>query len=275
VLLDGAVCSLQLGGLLWFALHGSLDLLRIYLVIGASCAIAALAAFALKALPVRISQVRVASDWRQNWGFSKWTLGSLLLANTTPLLLMPWLLALTHGEASTGILAACGSLVGLANTFLIGIDNVLGPKSAHSYARGGLSDLWRIARNCTLLLAGVLGVFCLALFIADDWLSVTVYGQQYEGTGLVVRLLGLNIFMAAMGLAPGNALWAMERPAGNFRASAVDVAVTLIIAAALVVPFGVVGAAAATLAGTSAGTVARWAMFVRASRLASPAIATT
>jgi O-antigen/teichoic acid export membrane protein len=263
IAVDGCVATLQLGGLVLLAWWGSLTVWAIYGVIGASCAAATLGWFAFRDLPLRPRKVRILADWRHNWSFSKWTLGSLLVANSTQILILPWFLTGAHGEAANGVLAACTALVGLANTFLVGVDNMLGPKMAHSYVSGGARELRRLGAKSTVLLSGVLAVFCLAVWLAGDQLSLAVYGSQYAATGTIVTLLTLNILAAALGMAPGNGLWALERPSSNFAASLCDMTATIAVAACLVWPWGVQGVAVAVLTGTSVGTTMRWVMFWR------------
>lgn len=263
VAVDATVATLQLGTLGFLAWHGLLSVGAVYVVIGGSCAAATLGWFVKRDVKFRIRRADLLPDWKHNWSFSKWTLGSLLVANGTPIIVLPWFLAFAHGESATGVLAACAGLVGLSNTFLVGIDNMLGPKTAESYVRGGVRALTRLVRNSTAFMALAVGAFCLAIWIAGDLLPVLVYGDHYTGTSLILAVLALNVLAAAIGMAPGNGLWAIERPSSNFAASLCDLIATLVAAACLILPLGVLGAALAILAGTCCGTVMRWMLFLR------------
>jgi len=263
IAIDATVASLQLGSLLLLAWLGLLSVVAVYAVIGMSCAVAAAGWFALGGVGLRFRRSIVVRDWKRNWSFSKWTLGSLLVANGTPIIVLPWFLALAHGEAATGVLAACAGLVGLSNTFLVGIDNMLGPKSAHSYVHGGFNELCRLVRHWTLLMSGAVAGFALCVWLAGDLLPVAVFGEQYAGTASILTILALNVLAAAIGMGPGNGLWAIEKPSANFAASLCDLIATIVAAAWFILPFGVMGAALAILAGTCCGTIMRWAMFAR------------
>jgi O-antigen/teichoic acid export membrane protein len=144
---------------------------------------------------------------------------------------------------------------------------MLGPKMAHSYVSGGARELWRLGAKSTVLLSAVLALFCLAVWLAGDALSLAVYGSQYAGTGTIVLLLTLNILAASLGMAPGNGLWALQRPSSNFAASLCDMTATIAVAAYLVWPWGVEGVAIAVLTGTCVGTTMRWVLFMRQLRM--------
>ena len=91
-----------------------------------------------------------ARDWIHNWRFGRWALASQLLSSTTPYV-MPWVIAVTHGEAQTGLLGACSTLVGFPNMFLMGLCNFLSPRTAQAYAHGGLAELRSVLLKTALL----------------------------------------------------------------------------------------------------------------------------
>jgi O-antigen/teichoic acid export membrane protein len=66
------------------------------------------------------------------------------------------------------------------------------------------------------------------------------------------------MLVGSLGITAGNGLWAMERPAANFAADVCTFAATIGSAIVLVGPLGILGAAMAILAGSSAGTLVRF-----------------
>jgi O-antigen/teichoic acid export membrane protein len=261
--IDCAVAVLQLGALLAISKWGSLSLWSVYTVMGGACGLAALAWYLLAEKPaVSFRRERVRADWVHNWGFVSWALRGYLIGNTTPQI-MPWIVGLSAGTSATGVLGACGTLVGVSNIFVLGVGNLLTPGAALAMSEGGAAELVRVLSRAALLVGLALGSFCLFIAATGDLLAVLVYGEQYQGTGMILLLLALAMLMNGMGMILGNGLWAIDRPRANFVGDLCGFGVTLLAAAILVVPWGALGAAAAALVGTSTATVVRGLMLYR------------
>ena len=127
-------------------------------------------------------------------------------------LLLPWILAASHGEAETGELAACGTLVGLSNLFVIGVNNYLMPKAAQAFTPARPPALDGVLRKATMYSVVVLGGLCVIAFFAGNALAGIVYGAEYGDTGMLVFMLSLATFIDALGLTASTGLWAMDRP---------------------------------------------------------------
>jgi len=204
-----------------------------------------------------IGRVRAAMrDWIANWSFARWALASQLLASTTPYV-MPWIVALTHGEAETGLLGAATTLVGLSSTLLQGLANFLSPQAAQAFARGGLPELRSVLIKTAALFAAALGTVAVVALLFGEQIAVLVFGAQFAGAGPIVGVLSLSVLATSAGVAAGNGLWAMERPSANFVADLASLLVVIGATVAFVPRFGPLGAAIATLAGTSTDAVVR------------------
>jgi O-antigen/teichoic acid export membrane protein len=212
--------------------------------------------------PLHVVPAQLRADWLHNWSFSKWTLAGLLIGSTTPFL-MPWVVALAHGEAATGMFAACNTLVNCAAMYVTGMTNVLTPRAARAYARGGVVALGRVLKQTAILFAVTLGAFCVLIFLCGDLPTRMVYGSRYAGTGPVLALLAMALFCNSLGITAGNGLWAVGRPAASFGADVCTLAVTLMVLLFAVGPLGVVGAALALLAGAVSGAAVRAATLWR------------
>jgi O-antigen/teichoic acid export membrane protein len=195
-------------------------------------------------------------DWRQNWSFARWALASQLLACTTPYV-MPWVIVLTHGEAATGMLGACTTLVGLSGTFLQGLCNFLTPRAAQAFVRGGLTELRSVLAKTAALFAVTLGGLAVLAFALGEQVAVLVYGPQFAGAGLIIGVLSLSVLANSFGVTAGNGLWAMERPRANFVADLIALGVVIVATIGLVPVLGPLGAALATLAGTASDALIR------------------
>lgn len=256
IVLDSGVAILQLGALLGLYLIGRLHVVETLAVMAVACGISAVIWLAIKQRPL-IGRVQAAvRDLAHNWTFARWALASQLLACTTPYV-MPWVVAFTHGEAETGTLGACATLVGLSNMFMMGLCNFLSPRAASAFAKGGLEELRSVLAKTALLFAVTLGSMVVAAFFIGEHVAMLVYGPQFAGTGWIIGVLALSVLANSMGVTAGNGLWAMERPSANFVADLTSLGIVIACTIALVPAFGPLGAALATLAGTSSDAAVR------------------
>jgi O-antigen/teichoic acid export membrane protein len=253
---DSCIAIIQLGALLLLARWDALSAGAAYAVMGAACALACLAWFAARVQPLQVVPAQIRADWLHNWNFSKWTLAGLLIGSTTPFL-MPWVIALAHGEAATGMFAACNTLINCAAMYVTGMTNVLTPRAARAYARGGVPALSQVLKQTAMLFAVTLGAFCLLILLCGDLPTRMVYGPRYSGTGPVLALLAIALFCNSLGITAGNGLWAVGRPAANFGADVCTLAVTVTVLLVAVSSLGVLGAALALLAGAVSGAAVR------------------
>lgn len=262
---DIGVSVLQVAALLALGLTGYLDVTAAFCLIGMACGLASLTWLTCQRGRFQPSPAGVLTDWRHNWNFGRWALASQLIGCASPFF-MPWILAVAHGESATGLLGACTALVGLANMFVLGVANFLSPRAARAFADGGVDELRRILSKATTVFVVTLGAFCVVVLVAGEWLAALVYGDKFAGAGTVITVLAIGMLANSLCITAGNGLWAMERPAANFRADVVSLVATLVAAVLLVPPFGVLGAATASTAGVAAGMAIRWLTLTRLMR---------
>ena len=86
---------------------------------------------------------------------------------------------------------------------------------------------------------------------------VFVFGEHYRGTGPILITLTASTAMSCLSMLAHNGLWATDQPRSNFVADVCCMTVTLIAAALLIHPFGALGAAMATLAGSTTAALVR------------------
>ncbi len=262
LLIDVTVAGLQLSGLALLAWCDYLSVVTVFLVMAGACVVAATGWFWLRPLAMRFEASRIWTDWRQNWQLSRWALLSEMFGSTTPYLL-PWMLALAHGTAATGLFAICTTLVGLSNSFLLGMSNFLVPRCAQALNEGGLARLQTVLRQSLMLIVSALGMLAIMFFLAGEWIAVTLYGENYAGCGATITVLAVGLLFNGLNVGVGNTLYAMERQQANVAADITILVVTLLAAVMLIAPYGVLGTALATLAGTVAGTAVRSVAIVR------------
>lgn len=256
LLVDSCVAVGQIGGVLLLAYLGVLSASRAYWVIGAACGLTALAwlIWMRTEFTLRISQAIL--DLRHNWSFGKWVFASSLLW-TLSMGLYPWFLAAFHGTASTGVWAACAGIVSVGNPLLIGGQNFLGPKIAHSFAEGGCSALRRFAFRASMVFSVLMLPSCLILLAFGDSLMVLLYGAKYAGNGVVVSVLAVNGLVSAAAFTYSRALFALGRVGVDFMVNCVALFSLLTLGLWLVRTWGPLGAAYSLLIANIAATVPR------------------
>ena len=259
VAIDATVAVAQLGGLGLLAWCGMLTVAGAFSGIAAGCLLAIAGWFFWMPVKIRVSLPRIQHDWRENWVFGRWALASQLVASAG-LYIMPWVVAAVDGEEATGLFAAGGTIVGIANMFVLGMANYLTPKAARAYATGGVPALERILKMLALLFSVTLGGFALAAALIGDFAAGLVYGKEFAAAGNVIAVLALGMWTNALAITAGNGLWAVGKPEANFRADVVSFVVTVAATAILVPLFSTVGAAASLLAGGGTSMVVRYAI---------------
>lgn len=263
VAVDTAVAVIQVGGLLALAAAGVLTVPGAFAVMASGCLAAAAGWFFLQPVPVRFRRNAVLRDWKENWSFGRWALASQLVGGAG-LYVMPWIVAAVDGEEATGLFAAGGTLVGIANMFVNGLANYLSPKAARAYADGGTPALRSVLRITALAFTTFLGAFALVAVVAGELAAGLVYGEGFTSAGPVVGVLALGLWVNSMAITAGNGLWAVGKPQANFRADVVGLAATAAATAALVPLFGgAIGAAVALLTGGFADAAVRAAILRR------------
>src|SRR5262249_28084245 len=157
---DAVVVVLQIGGLAALALRSEISAAGVFAVLGGACAVAFLGWLLARVEPLRFARASFVADWRHNWALARWAVPGQL-AGSSSVYVMPWILTRYHGVKETGLLAAASTLVGAANIFVVGINNLLTPKAARAYAEGGAAGLRRVMGMAALVFGVVLGGFTL------------------------------------------------------------------------------------------------------------------
>lgn len=264
--LDIAVAAIQLGGLLLVASTDTLSAATAFVVLGFTCAVASFAWLVLNRKSFAIRRRRIAPQLAHNCSFGKWLCGSQLVAVVSNSSIY-WLLSILISTTATGVYAACWTVVLLANPFIMGLGNVVQPKTAHVFAADGKRELVRVVRKVTLVLSVFLAVFGLLVFLFGEQIVAWLYDDPaFSHQGHTITVLTISMIIGSLGMGYGHGLKAMERPQWNFGASLLNLSVMLLTAVPLAWSFGMVGGAYCLLSGSIAGTVTRYLAF---SRLAS------
>lgn len=259
---DMAVAVLQLAGLGYLALTGAMTAVTACGVLGLACALPTLAwfYFARGDFMIRLAELRAAV--KQSWQLGKW----LILGQVTVQIQsysVYWLSILIAGAAVTGVYAACMSIAAFANPLIFGVGNVLTPNLTLAWKRGGSAGLRKEALRSSLLLAGLMALFCAVIaLVGEAMMHLLFRGREYLGHGETVTVLALATFATAVGMPASNALASMERPRAIVVVGSFSAVVTLVLVALLMLDWGLQGAAYGFLVGSIVGTLGRWVAFL-------------
>ena len=269
IVLDTIVCVVQLGTLVTLGHYGLLSVSGAFGAMALGCGLACVGWYVFSPHAARFAPRRFLPDWSENWSFAKWALLSYFIVDTIPFI-MPWIVEAASGAAVTGVLGGCATLVGMTNIIVVGTGNFLKPQAAKSYSGGGVTALGRVLAATSWLFILVFGTLCLTFLVAGDPLAVLVFGSGFDGSGMTLSALGANVLVGSLGLVAASGLWALGWPRAGVPSDVLMLLSTLVAAAYLVVPYGALGAALASLIGTSAGTVVKVAALVWAMRSERP-----
>jgi len=142
-------------------------------------------------------------------------------------------------------IAVQGSI--LVSFSLFALNSVLAPNIARLFAQGELGKLQRLATISTAVMTVVAALTGLPLLLAGEWLLKTIFGATYEVgyTALAILVLGqmTNATMGSVGLF----LSMTGHEKDTLRGLTISAALNVVLNAALIPPFGINGAAIATV----------------------------
>ena len=268
LVIDCCVSALQIAALAAAAYVGLLSAPLTYILLSIGCGLATVAWLVRRRGTFLAGRRTAWADWRSNWQFGRWALASQLLGQTMPLVL-PWIVAGTHGEAATGTLGVSTTLIGFANMYVLGLSNFICPRAAQAFARNGVRELVAVLQRAAIMHLSLLVPFAIAMLVAGQPLMTFVYGPDFADAGTIMAVLAAAAVINSLGIVAGNGLWAMELPSANFRADACAMVVWLAATAVFVPLYGALGAAIASAAGTTVGAAVRGVVLVSELRKAT------
>ena len=151
LILDIAVAVLQIAGLGWLAWSGTMSAMSACGALTLAYGVTGLAWVYLARKEFAVSWNRLPATLRQSWELGRWLLAGKLTVQVQQYIIY-WLSITMLGAATTGIYAACMSVVAFANPLVFGLGNILTPRSVLAWKNGGGSGLRRQAIRDSLTL---------------------------------------------------------------------------------------------------------------------------
>ncbi len=161
----------------------------------------------------------------------------------------PWLLAYYHGTASTGIWAACWGIIAIANPFLLGIQNFLGPKIVQSYTDRNIKEFQHFVIKISAISLLIITPLAIILFFFGGQMVVLFYGNKYSGNGHIISILAINLLVITASFSLSRALLAMEEARLYFMANVLPLIVIITFGIFLVKYLGPTGVALSLVVG--------------------------
>ena len=240
--MDVSVAIIQIGTLMLLAQYNLLSPSRSFVVIGAACGFASLAWLIRNRKSIILEKRQIALHLYHNCMFGKWVFGTSL-AELMGAELYPWCLTMFYGTTATGVLAVCIGVVSLISPFVVGVQNLLGPKMARAFTETGTLEIRKMAINTTIFLAVIVGVFCVIMITMGDRIVLLIYGEKYAGNGSVVSVLALSVYVLTITIPEDYGIWAMERPDLNFKINFIVLLIAVSFGLFLAKSLGPLGAA--------------------------------
>jgi O-antigen/teichoic acid export membrane protein len=269
LIFDLFVCGVQVALLVSLGQTHRLTAATAFLAMATSCGTATCIWLFWQRGAFRLVPSRIVPDWRRNWVLAKWALLATIAAVLYPCVSL-WMLHRWH-EDQVGIFAACVTMAGVPQMFIMGMSNWASPQYARAYAFGGVRAMQRAMLRTLLVFFVFIGGFAVLTALAGNWIMIRVWGTDFAGSGPVLMLLALSMIAHAVSNVTANGLWAMELPRAHVKADVTMLLTTAVVAFLLVGPLGPLGAAWASLSGAILGATVRavslWLNMARVSAL--------
>lgn len=268
---DIATVVLQLSALFILGRIGWLSAQTAIITFGAACLASAGLGFARTRREFNLHIKGIGADLNESWSHGRWLLVNQVIGNLSGYAPI-WLAALILGSTATGILAACTSIVAIANPLIFGLDNILAPRLSDALTSSGSRGLFDETLRSTLIIGAVMIAVVLMIWFGGAALMELFYpAAEFSGTHDILIALALGTAALAFTLPATSALAVTERTRDVVLTGLVALAVMITAMLTLTPQFGIMGIALASLLGNVCCLGLRWALLLRSmNRLAVP-----
>lgn len=140
----------------------------------------------------------IRAIWQRHWKVSRWLTGSSLLGWTSSNLFI-LSAPIYYGAAAAGVLKASQNLMGVANIWFLGLDNIVPSETARRLHNDGVSAMLRYTRSVIFKWGGLTLLYGLLVSMAPGlWLKLA-YGGQASQYGYVLRLYAVLYLITFLG----------------------------------------------------------------------------
>lgn len=269
VLLDGAVCVLQVGGVLLFAWYGNLTAAKAIGVIALASAAPALVWLVWHRRRFAPSSKQAWADIKMEWPLTRWMFLSGLVWNAG-MQLYPWLIAALSGKIEVAIWFACYQLAAVANPLLMGLQNFIGPRIAEAHAERDHASFIRFVYKTAAATAGLMLGPSVLLAIFASPLLIWISRGAFDGHRMAIMLLCAAVLLQSITFTMSRGLFALHRADLDMYCNFGPLVLLFTVGAYLTWHHGATGAAASMLMAQIVGSIARAVLFARAAEGKQP-----
>lgn len=255
---DTACITTLLGAFVLLIEAGKLNAATAISAMGASYALNVCIWYATRRNVLRASREVFARVVRSSWELGRWILPGRVAMEVQGYL-THWVAAIMLSVSATGAFAACLSVVALSNPFVVGMLNIITPKTVRSIKDKGLEGLRHQLFIDCILIGTFMAAFTAVLFFFGEMIMTIIFpAEAYSGFGNVLSVLALTISIASIGGIATIALTSLKLGKTD---SLIAVAICLFYVIAIPIfihIWGLLGAAFALLMGEFVACSSRW-----------------
>jgi O-antigen/teichoic acid export membrane protein len=148
--------------------------------------------------PIHFSWEWIKTISRRHWKISRWLAGSSLMGWTSSNLFIV-AAPVYYGAAAAGVLKASQNLMGVANIWFLGLDNIVPAETARRLHEGGIHSMLAYSRSIVFKWGGFTLLLALAVGAAPGFWLRMIYGPQMVQYGYVLRLYALLYLITFIG----------------------------------------------------------------------------
>jgi O-antigen/teichoic acid export membrane protein len=247
-LFSDAISYLGQAALVWMlAQTGRLSPDRCFIIVAATCGMAALVQALMLGLLRSAARFEFRSLIGNFWQAGRWVLWSNVATNFS-IQVVPWSLFLIRGAGDAAGFQAVSNLLGVSHPIMLSLGNIIIPAAALARARGGM----RAARRVAIVYASQGGLLLLPYFVALVLFPRQLLSLFYSARSPYLELDGaLRLFAIAylfyyFSLVLKFLLNALEKNRSQFIAELVSSLLLAIMIVPLVFAYGLMGGLVAT-----------------------------
>lgn len=263
---DSFVAASQVALLLILLTTYYLSAVIVFLILAFTTGVSAVSSLWRNRRRFEVDTSRVGEDWRANWRFGRWALGSSLLWSVQAYA-MPWVIAQSRGLDSAGAWAACIGAIAIGNPFLLATQNFVGPVLASTWAETGTAGLSSRVFRFMAMVGSASVAYVIAFVIGGQVLVLLMYGPEYSNLGLVLSVLALNFAFSLVQVPLTSALFVLDRVRIDFVINLVSLAAFGSAVMPAVGRFGLAGGAVVLAACSGASLLAKVCVFTLITKL--------
>jgi O-antigen/teichoic acid export membrane protein len=260
--LDGLVAVVQLGGLALLMTQRPLSAITAFVLTAVACAVSTAIWWALERSEISHDVTNQKQDYIEHAKFGRWIFGENMVS-VVQMYFGHWYLTLTHDSAtSTGIFAACISVVMLINPFLLAVTSIMTPRVARVYSSGSRIAVATATWKYVAFVVAIMGLFSIAMWGFGGWIAVLFFGKLGEGRSFEVGLLGTMMIAQGANYTLSVGLRILDRPHWNLATAIFGTSLTVVIAF-LFTSHDITGVVVSLFTGVLAITVVRVISFIK------------